>query len=80
LTWDDIRDNWHHAVDDLKTRFPLVDHGEIATPPDSLHSLTRHVAEKHDLTATEAVEEISDWMFVVSLARIASEVAHELTD
>lgn len=80
LNWDDIRNNWHHAVSDLKTRFPLVEQANIETPPDSLATLTSHIAERHDLTASEAIEEVKDWMFVVSLARIASEVRHEFSD
>lgn len=80
MTWDDIRGNWHHALSELKTRFPLVDHHVVETPPESLSDLTHHVAFRHDLTVSEAVEEITDWMFVVSLARIASEIGHDLSD
>jgi hypothetical protein len=80
VTWDDIRNNWQHALSDLRTRFPLVDHRVVETPPDSLSTLTEHVAARHDLTATEAIEEITDWMFVVSLARMASELGHEVSD
>ena len=80
MTWTDIRNNWQDALTDLKIRFPLVDHNTVKSPPDSLSALTNHVATRHDLTAYEAEEEITDWMFVVSLARVATAVSPDLSD
>ncbi|WP_218588615.1 hypothetical protein [Marivita hallyeonensis] len=57
-----------------------MDHTTVEAPPETLVALTHHIAERHDLTASEALEEVKDWIFIVSLARIASEVGHEFSD
>ena len=80
LTWDTISDNWQQALEHLKTRFPLLDPSSVTTPPESQSALEHYVAKAHDLTPIEASEEVGDWIFVVSLARIASEIGHELSD
>ena len=74
MTWTDITANWHTTVQRLEARFPRLNRDALSQPPECISSLTRHLADTHDLTALEAREELADWLFVESLARRASEM------
>ncbi len=69
MTWIDIAQNWPVAQARLETRFPLLDCDALPFPPDSITSLARRLAAKHDLTPLEAREELADWLFIATLAR-----------
>lgn len=73
MDWTELTENWNGALARLEARFPLLNRDSLPHPPESLSGLTRHLADTHDLTALEAREELTDWLFVESLARQASE-------
>ena len=71
MTWAEMTSNWGSIITRLQNRFPHIDHAALQTPPQDTRHLTRHLAERHDLTLLEADEELRDWMFVEGLARQA---------
>ncbi|MFA8384116.1 MAG: hypothetical protein ACEPO2_00705 [Pelagibaca sp.] len=69
MTWIDMAENWHVTLERLETRFPLLDCDAMPFPPVSITSLAQRLAVKHDLTPLEAREELTDWLFIKTLAR-----------
>ncbi|MCF6443288.1 hypothetical protein [Nereida sp. MMG025] len=51
----------------IKQRFPQADLAHLQVVHHDKHKLVAHLAETHHLTMTEAMEEISDWLFVQEL-------------
>jgi hypothetical protein len=69
MTWTEITENWHVTLDRLERRFPCLNRDTLAQPPETMHGLTHHIADSHDLTPLEAGEALADWVFVETLAR-----------
>lgn len=74
MNWTDITANWSDSLNQLKSRFPLIDKSAIGAPPKSPDILAAHLARQHDLTPLEAEEELRDWAFIQGLARQAGEL------
>ncbi|WP_425100499.1 hypothetical protein [Tropicibacter sp. S64] len=55
----------------LQRRFPLVDESKLARLVEDHGGLSRHLAERHDLTVLEAREELQDFL---GLERLSAQV------
>lgn len=74
LTWTDVTGNWTSFADALRTRFPAVPPDALAQVPAASTRLAEELARRHDLTLSEAADELENLMLVQGLARRSSEL------
>lgn len=74
MNWTDLTANWGNSIRLLKSRFPHIDEKVVQDAAQDPDSVIAHLARQHDLTDSEAREELQDWAFVQSLARQSSEL------
>lgn len=67
--WSELTQNWAHSFARAKTRFPQLDEADAPFLKLDRSRFEAYLAEKHQLTLTEAREEFADFLFVESLNR-----------
>lgn len=53
----------------IRCRFPNLEPGALADLGRDLHRLEAHLAAAHNMTLTEAHEELADFLYVETLSR-----------
>jgi hypothetical protein len=71
MTWSDMAMNWGEWFGRFKTRFPNLDDSAMPFVKGDRARFEAYVASTHDLTLTEAREELNDFISVEALAREA---------
>ncbi|WP_037372325.1 hypothetical protein [Salipiger mucosus] len=66
MTWTALTRTWPQTLERLQRRFPHLDRGALAQRTDK-EVVTAHIAERHDLTQSEAREALDDWLMFQSL-------------
>lgn len=66
--WNDITRNWKSFTDAISSRYPEVDPNALRMIRGDKGRLVEHLAERHDLTRTEADEELETFVMVQMLA------------
>lgn len=69
MQWTDMTRNWGTWYRRLQTRFPHLDDGAMPYAKVDRSLFEAYLAETHNLSVTEAREEIDDFLFVEKLAR-----------
>lgn len=76
MTWTDMTRDWAVWYKKLQSRFPNLDDGAMAFAKTDRSQFECYLAEIHNLSLTEAQEEIEDFLFVQTLI-LESEGDHE---
>lgn len=71
MTWSDLTTNWAEWTQRIKQRFPNLDDGAMPFAKTNRERFEAYLADTHDLTLSEAREELDDFLFVEQLAREA---------
>ena len=71
MTWSDLTSNWSDIRSRIMTRFPNLDDGAMPFAKTNRERFEAYLAGTHDLTLSEAREELDDFLFVEQLAREA---------
>ena len=71
MTWSDLTTNWSDLRARIMNRFPNLDDGAIPFAKTNRERFEAYIADTHDLTLSEAREELNDFLFVEQLAREA---------
>lgn len=69
MNWSELTQNWAQAFPRVKSRFPQLDEADTLCLKLDRSRFEAYLAEKHQLTLTEAQEEFEDFLFVESLNR-----------
>ncbi|MEY8830775.1 hypothetical protein AB9K34_20575 [Sedimentitalea sp. XS_ASV28] len=67
MTWTDMIADWAVWYRRLQNRFPNLDDGAMPFAKIDRGGFEAYLAETHNLSLTEAQEEIEDFLFVESL-------------
>ncbi len=67
MTWADMTGNWAVWYRKLQSRFPHLDDGAMPFAKVDRGGFESYLAETHNLSLTEAREEIDDFLFVEAL-------------
>ncbi len=73
MTWTNATDDWAAWFGRLKSRFPYLDDCAVPFAKRDRARFEAYLAETHNLTLTEAREEIDDFLFIESLIREAGD-------
>jgi len=71
MTWSDVTQNRSEWFVRLKHRFPNIDDGAMPFAKVNRERFEAYIADRHDITLSEAREELHDFLFVEQLAREA---------
>lgn len=71
MTWSDLTMNWSDWFARIKDRFPNLDDAAMPFAKTNRERFEAYLADTHDLTLTEAREELDDFLFIEQLAREA---------
>lgn len=71
MTWSDLTSNWSELRARITSRFPNLDDAAIPFAKTDRQRFEAYIADTHDLTLSEAREELNDFLFVEQLAREA---------
>lgn len=71
MTWSDLTQNWGEWIARFKKRFPNLDDAAMPFAKVDRSRFEAYLAHTHDMTLSEAREELSDFLFVETLAREA---------
>lgn len=74
MTWSDVTQNWADVFSRIKGRFPNLDDGAMPFAKTDRSRFEAYLADTHDLTLTEAREELDDVLYVETLAREAFDI------
>lgn len=74
MTWSDVTQNWADVFNRLKNRFPNLDDGAMPFAKTDRERFEAYLAHTHDMTVSEAREELNDVLFVETLAREAFDI------
>lgn len=69
MRWSEIKEDWSFWGQVIHNRFPQLPRKELEQPMHDRRQLEAKLARSHQLSLTEAREEIEDLIFVQSLAR-----------
>lgn len=67
MTWTDMTQDWSIWYRRLQSRFPNLDDGAMPFAKVDRNRFESYLAEAHNLSLTEAREEIDDFLFVQAL-------------
>lgn len=67
--WRDVQMAWTDAVNQIKQRWPETDATYLTGIKGDRHLFVGHLADRHDLTLTEAAEAVQDWLWERALAQ-----------
>lgn len=62
MDWNTLRDDWALTVRIAKSLWPEVDSGALAEARDNPQRIVEHLAARHDLTSSEALEVVETWL------------------
>ena len=71
MTWTDLTRDWADSYDRIKSRFPMLEDGDMPFLKLDRARFEAHLAERHDMTLNEAREEFEDFLFIEQLTREA---------
>lgn len=71
MTWSDLTQNWSDWIARFQDRFPNLDAAAMPFAKTNRERFEAYLADTHDLTLTEAREELDDFLFIEQLAREA---------
>lgn len=82
MRWSDITADWSYWATIIRGHFPRLSLRHLEMAQSSRDAFEASLANLHDLTVTEAREEINDLIYVQTLARevMASEYHADETD
>ncbi len=75
MTWTDLTADWGVWYRRMKTRFPHLDDSAMDIGRQDRARFEAHLAQVHNLSPTEAREEIDDFLYIESLTREISDSA-----
>lgn len=75
LTWSDLTKDWNNGFHKLQSRFPHLEEQAMAFAKQERSRFEPYLAISHDLTLTEAREEMTDFLFIEGLQREISRAA-----
>ena len=71
MTWSDLTADWAMWFQRMKTRFPNLDDSAMPFVKQDRGRFEAYLADTHNLSMTEAREEVEDFMYVEALTRDA---------
>lgn len=69
LTWTDLTQDWASSFARAKRRFPNLDYGDMPFLKLDRGRFEAYLAARHNLTLSEAREELEDFLYVETLSR-----------
>ncbi|WP_174838429.1 MULTISPECIES: hypothetical protein [unclassified Ruegeria] len=71
MNWTDLTQDWDASFARAKRRFPNLCDKDMARAPKDRSKFEAYLAERHQLTITEAHEELEDFLYTEALNREA---------
>ena len=71
MTWSDLIKNWSLSFSRIQERCPNLDDSAMPFVKSDRARFEAYLADRHDLTLSEAREELDDFLYVEALAREA---------
>lgn len=62
MDWQTVEQNWAEYTDELLTRFPDLCRDKVTEIAGSFSEFCSYLASSHDLTESEAVHTVEDWL------------------
>ncbi len=62
MQWTAVKSNWPAFVEPIMQRWPETEENDLLAMEGDRDRLAAYLAERHDLTAREADEQITAWM------------------
>ena len=68
MFWDHLLKSWQISLPMVRSRFPHADEHSLDALQLGYHNLASLMAQTHDLTPREAVEEVEDWLHILHIS------------
>ena len=72
MNWSDITDDWPLWSQRIRNRFPCLEPGAMKRSRHNRAAFEAYLARAHNLSLTEAREEIEDFLYLEALTREVS--------
>jgi len=74
MKWSDITNDWPSWAERIRDRFPYLEMGPMDRARHDRSAFEAYLARTHNLSLTEAREEIEDFLYIETLARELSQM------
>lgn len=68
MMWRDVQTTWAQTIEQITARWPETKRDYLIAIAGDKHLFVGHLADMHDLTLSEAAEEVEDWLWVLASA------------
>lgn len=70
MRWNEVEQNWDEVADNIAAILPRTDAGYLADVGPDAERVISHIAERHDLTRTEARETLEERVLTHPLTKM----------